>query len=436
MADYYPLIARAITALDPSAPGESRRVIYERARTALIAQLRGVQPPLSDSEIIRERLALEEAVRKVEAEAAQRTRDAVRQGGPRPAPRGAESSSPQSGGGQPEGRSQPAYPPRGEPQPPPRRSQPPPASKPSASRSFRDAPGDAEDVGYLQSQGGRSTRRSYANAPPPEQEPPQRSSRREGRKPYADQPIHEDEYDARLDMEGRGRSGFPFKILITLAVLLILVPIVGYLWGKPYWESWQQSSQVDPQHPPKLPEKEGERLGEPAVQQRAVLLLEEDQKAKKIPGTVIWRFEPGNNPSEGVVRAVVDFPERKLKVQLTLQRNTEPALPASHTAELSFITPPDSPNGGVEGMANIVMKTNEDELGGVSLAGSVVNVTGGLFLVGLTESMRAGNLQLLRDRAWFEIPITFTNKQRALISIEKGASGVAVLNEAFAKWGD
>src|SRR4029079_18272454 len=74
MADYYPLIARAISGLDPGAPGEARRALYERARTALIAQLRGVQPPLTESEITRERLALEEAVRKVESEAAQRAR--------------------------------------------------------------------------------------------------------------------------------------------------------------------------------------------------------------------------------------------------------------------------------------------------------------------------------------------------------------------------
>src|SRR4030081_79825 len=81
MADYYPLIARAIAGLDPSAPGESRRALYERARAALIAQLRSVQPPLSESEITRERLSLEEAVRKVESEAAQRARDASRPAG-------------------------------------------------------------------------------------------------------------------------------------------------------------------------------------------------------------------------------------------------------------------------------------------------------------------------------------------------------------------
>src|SRR5258707_7482154 len=78
MADYYPLIARAIAGLDPSAPGESRRALYERARSALIAQLRSVEPPLSESEITRERLSLEEAVRKVESEAAARARDLSR----------------------------------------------------------------------------------------------------------------------------------------------------------------------------------------------------------------------------------------------------------------------------------------------------------------------------------------------------------------------
>src|SRR6516162_9064717 len=96
MADYYPLIARAIAGLDPNAPGESRRALYARARAALIAQLRNVQPPLSESEITRERLSLEEAVRKVESEAAQRAREASRGGGAARA-----DAAPPAGNGQP-----------------------------------------------------------------------------------------------------------------------------------------------------------------------------------------------------------------------------------------------------------------------------------------------------------------------------------------------
>src|SRR5262245_38486651 len=72
MADYYPLIARAVAGLEKNT-GDSRRSLYERARTALVAQLRGVTPALSESDITRERLALEEAIRKVEAESARQT---------------------------------------------------------------------------------------------------------------------------------------------------------------------------------------------------------------------------------------------------------------------------------------------------------------------------------------------------------------------------
>src|SRR6185437_2640821 len=119
MADYYPLIARAIAGLDASAPGEQRRALYERARAALIAQLRGVEPPLSESEITRERLSLEEAVRKVESEAAQRARDASRATDPtRTASRA--SGSLRSGARPTEPAAAPAAPPRArQPSPPP-----------------------------------------------------------------------------------------------------------------------------------------------------------------------------------------------------------------------------------------------------------------------------------------------------------------------------
>src|ERR1700754_703935 len=72
MADYHPLIARAVAGLEKNT-GDARRALYERARTALVAQLRGVTPSLSESDVTRERLPLEEAIRKVEAESARQT---------------------------------------------------------------------------------------------------------------------------------------------------------------------------------------------------------------------------------------------------------------------------------------------------------------------------------------------------------------------------
>jgi hypothetical protein len=76
MADYYQLITKAVAGLDPDAPDESRRALYERARAALLAEMRTINPPFTEAEITRERLALEEAVRMVEGETSRRAREA------------------------------------------------------------------------------------------------------------------------------------------------------------------------------------------------------------------------------------------------------------------------------------------------------------------------------------------------------------------------
>jgi hypothetical protein len=57
MAEYFSLISRAVAGLEQST-GENRRVLYERARSALVNQLRGIEPPLDEADITRERLAL------------------------------------------------------------------------------------------------------------------------------------------------------------------------------------------------------------------------------------------------------------------------------------------------------------------------------------------------------------------------------------------
>src|SRR4051794_33780199 len=69
MAEYYPLIARAVGGLEDKS-GDKRRALYERARAALLAQLRNADPPLDEGQITRERLSLEEAIRRVEADTA------------------------------------------------------------------------------------------------------------------------------------------------------------------------------------------------------------------------------------------------------------------------------------------------------------------------------------------------------------------------------
>lgn len=69
MADYYSLIARAVSRL-PSKTDEARRAIYERARTALQESLRTLDPPISEAELANAQSALEAAIRRVEQDVA------------------------------------------------------------------------------------------------------------------------------------------------------------------------------------------------------------------------------------------------------------------------------------------------------------------------------------------------------------------------------
>ncbi len=67
MADYYPLLAKAVAGL-PNSTAETRHAIYERARKALFGQLRNLDPPVPAETIEREAQALERAVAQLETE--------------------------------------------------------------------------------------------------------------------------------------------------------------------------------------------------------------------------------------------------------------------------------------------------------------------------------------------------------------------------------
>ena len=67
MADYYPLLRKAVDALDR--PGRDERFeVYERARRTVVNRLRGGDSPWSDADIEAQIIALDDAVRRIERE--------------------------------------------------------------------------------------------------------------------------------------------------------------------------------------------------------------------------------------------------------------------------------------------------------------------------------------------------------------------------------
>ena len=145
---------------------------------------------------------------------------------------------------------------------------------------------------------------------------------------------------------------------------------------------------------------------------------------------------PGaGQPGELAIRADLEIPERRITMTMSIRRNTDQALPASHTVEIMFNLPADFPFGGVSNVPGILMKQAE-QTRGAPLAGLAVKVTSGFFLVGLSavETEMQRNMELLRERGWFDIPIVYNNGRRAILAIEKGVPGERAFAEAFAAW--
>jgi hypothetical protein len=201
-------------------------------------------------------------------------------------------------------------------------------------------------------------------------------------------------------------------------------------------------SPKDQQGRPKITDRlgSGQQAG-PAVAQRVVLYEEEpnDPQGKRYIGSAIWRTEtvsPGpGRPPELAVRADVEIPERRMTMTFSIRRNTDQTLPASHTIEVMFNLPADFPPGGIQNVPGVLMKQAE-QTRGTPLAGLAVKVTNNFFLIGLSavESDQQRNIQLLKERAWFDIPIVYNNNRRAILAIEKGTPGERAFAEAFAAW--
>ncbi|MBX6328047.1 MAG: hypothetical protein IRY89_05680 [Pseudolabrys sp.] len=436
MADYQSLISRAVAGLEHNT-GENRRMLYERARAALVTQLRSVDPPLDEAAVIRERVALEEAIRKVEAEAATKT---------------------SPGGGA-------------------RTAEPAPTLRDQGLRDFRETVAEAARAGDGTAGANSAVRekpravageRAAAGDRPvaaPPSEPPR--PHEDGWASYAGagarSPLRPAPVDRPAEPEERPprpvRSTAPLVKWAAVAAVVVALAALGY-WQRQTVgalvggfrtasDSASRPSAPPPATQPKIDERIESKTASPATAPAAavaqkVVLYDEDPsnpQGRRYVGSAIWRTEtvspgPGLAP-ELAIRADVEIPERHMRMTLSIRRNTDKALPASHTIEVMFTLPADFDQGGIGNVPGLLMKTNE-QARGLPLAGLSVKVTNGYFLIGLSavELDVQRNLELLKSRDWFDIPIIYSSGKRAILALEKGTPGQRVFEEAFRAWGE
>jgi hypothetical protein len=402
--------------------------------------------------------------------------ETVRPAARRPTPRDAERALARPTAPEP-GRAREAREPRrprdpDPPRPSSRRLEPPPAPP------FLDTPGDKSgpagpvpDVDEFETRAPSSMvrqedlRRPVApRAPQPEKRREKRAEKRPSSRP---EPRPETRDDKRVDRWAekppeKKKSRFAAlplrRIAIWSLVALIGVGVVGFLVWKPPTTiiGWFRSAPNLPRPAetrdtgarPKIADRIGGPSSNPSAEEgtlvaQKVVLYEEDPNdpgGKRFVGSAVWRTEavppaPGQ-PPDIAIRADIEIPEQKMSMRWSLRRNDDKALPASHTVEVMFTLPPNFPHGGITNIPGVLMKQTEDTRG-VALAGLAVKVTNNFFLIGLSsaEGERARNIQLLKERAWFDIPVVYNDGRRAIMAIEKGTPGERAFARAFEAWG-
>ncbi len=179
----------------------------------------------------------------------------------------------------------------------------------------------------------------------------------------------------------------------------------------------------------------------PPVGQKAVFYQERTQDAAgtQESGNAVWSVvnePPGDGqPPEPAIRANVDIPDENMSMTMTIRRNADSTLPASHVIEILFNTPANFPGGGIANVQRLALKATE-QARGEPLIGVAGKISDGFFIIALNNLDQAeqSNLALLKSQQWIDIPIAYATGRRALVSIEKGVPGDEAFKQAMDAW--
>lgn len=177
------------------------------------------------------------------------------------------------------------------------------------------------------------------------------------------------------------------------------------------------------------------------VGQKAIFYEERTSTAQGSaePGNIVWSLvqeSPGGDlPPEPAIRAEATIPGKDIQLRMTIRRNTDQTLPASHIIEMIFLTPDGFEGGGVDNILRVAMKSSEQDAGS-PLIGIPAKIADGFFLVALndTKADEDANMTLLRGQDWIDVPVVYKTGRRALLTMEKGIPGEKVFDEAIKAW--
>ncbi|MFO1183523.1 MAG: hypothetical protein U1E56_01895 [Bauldia sp.] len=157
--------------------------------------------------------------------------------------------------------------------------------------------------------------------------------------------------------------------------------------------------------------------------------------AKPMTGTVTWEVADGG--TEGPeIHGLAELGNGSLRVQLVLRKNTEKALGARAIVEVAVSATAKEVGGGIVAIAQPMVR-NKEAATAEPLVGLARKVIDDLFWVSLSDEDKDAvtNLENLKGSAFFELPLTYKSGEKAVLSLAKGAPGMAAFEAALAAWG-
>lgn len=129
------------------------------------------------------------------------------------------------------------------------------------------------------------------------------------------------------------------------------------------------------------------------------------------------------------------IPARNLSVSVTIRKNGDPSLPASHLMEVNFDVNDTFVGGAISSLPGVLLK-NEELVPGTPLVGASARVMGNSFLFALSASPddQAANSQLLESRRWLDLALVYGTGRNAILTLEKDSDAQALFTEVFAAW--
>ena len=154
-----------------------------------------------------------------------------------------------------------------------------------------------------------------------------------------------------------------------------------------------------------------------------VAVASDPQKPAVSLGSVVWSTIPAaaGQPATVAVKAEADIPDLKMHAVMTLRKNTDPSLPASHTIDLRVTFADGAEIKGIKDM-RVPMMRRDDPPSQDALSGVRVKISDSYFLVGLNrgDAELAHNVDLIANRGWFDFPMLLNDDRIAKLTFEKG----------------